>query len=87
MENHIVLTFRREKDGTLRCSSPKASPQINQTLDEVVESGYRIETFVQGRQDDDFDILLAGAPRQPRSERAMLEVAPEERSLSPMTNA
>jgi hypothetical protein len=87
METHIVLTFRREKDGALRCSSPKASPQINQSLDEVLEAGFRIETFVQGRQDDDFDILLAGEPRLPRSERAMVEAAPEERSLRPMANA
>lgn len=86
MEKHIVLTFRREKDGSLRCSSPKASPQIDQTLDEVLESGFRIETLVQGRQDDDFDILLAGAPRQPHSECVAIAAKPEEFTSREMTN-
>ena len=56
---HIVLTFRRENGGTLRCSSPEKAAQFGKTLDEILESGFAIEKMVQGREDDDYDILLA----------------------------
>jgi len=55
---HLMLTFRRENGGTLRCSSPKKASQFGKTLDEVLDSGFAVENMVQGREDDDYDILL-----------------------------
>lgn len=57
--NYIVLTFRRAADGTLLCSSPKNSPHVRETLEEVTGSGLALESMVLGREDDDYDILLS----------------------------
>ncbi|HVA26776.1 MAG TPA: hypothetical protein VNF68_01245 [Candidatus Baltobacteraceae bacterium] len=56
--NYVLLTFRRGDDGSLTCSAPVTALQLNRTLDELVGEGYGIQTVLQGREDDDVDILL-----------------------------
>jgi len=55
---HLLLTFRREEDGSLFCIAPVGATQLNKTLEQILQGGYSVEAMVQGRDDDDVDILL-----------------------------
>jgi len=55
---YILLTFRREDDGSLRCIAPVTAPYMQKSLEAILEGGHGIEAMVQGRDDDDVDILL-----------------------------